>query len=370
MQAIAPVIAALEASGKVEISTYATSESMPVIAEFGVHARLLDDVLFANRPAACLSSIFDAHRPELLLSGSSPARGAAPETPEHFAILEARRRGLRSLAILDYWGMYEERFSRDGHSISPDLLPDRLCVLDQRASAELAAIGVPANRIAVTHNPWLDRLVARTTAAAVVQPGKSARKITVLLASQPLAETRVARRWLYDQFDLFECLLDAMPVQTTPELHATLQVLPHPSEDIARWKALLASAVRSDVKVELRVDRVIDLLQDADYLVTSHSTLAYEALYFGTPCISLHPGVENVKRFWMEDIGLSRFFHDGVALRQYLLASDPAGERQRVLTRKRELLASSQFFSDGRATERVLQEVNYLLDSSRRSYAQ
>ncbi len=50
MQAIAPVIVALEASGTVEVNTYVTNESLPVAAESGVHSRLLDDTSFATDP--------------------------------------------------------------------------------------------------------------------------------------------------------------------------------------------------------------------------------------------------------------------------------------------------------------------------------
>lgn len=359
MQAIAPVIAALDGTGAMEVSTYATRESWPVTVKLGLRAARLEETAFTTNPVAYVRSLFDDHRPDLILSGSSPVRGAAPETPEQFAILEARRRGLPSLAVQDYWGMYAERFTRDGMSLDHDLLPDRLCVLDRRALDDLGTLGVPRQRMSITHNPWLDRLVK--DAAAAVFTRRTSGAMTVLLVSQPLAEMQQVRNWPYDQYTLFEYLLAALPHASANRHGATIQILPHPSEDVSRWETLLARKGRTDVKVEIRYSEP-GLLSKADYVVTSHSTLAYEALYFGSPCISLRPDAESLPRHWIEDLGLSQVFHEVDSLRHYLTASDPAGERRRVMRLKHELGAVGLFFSDGKATGRVVHEIGGLLD--------
>ncbi len=358
MQSIAPVIAALRESAEFEVVSYATRESWPVTTALALGPVLLNEEAFEENPEACISSLFDLHAPQLILSGSSPSRKHSPETPEQFAILEAQKRNLPSLTVLDYWGMYAERFSSDGRTLDTRLLPDRLCVLDQRSRADLLAFGVPASLMAVTHNPWLDRLTRKTFLS---KPVTSSHCLKVLLASQPLAEMQKVRNWPYDQFDLFKCLLDAMPQAKTRHHEATLQILPHPSEVVSKWQTALASNPRPDVRIELCHEFTENLLLEADYLVTSHSTLAYEALYFGTPCISLRPVAERVMRLWIDDAGLSRVCQDSESLRLYLASSNPVAERERILRLKRDLTAASLFFSDGQATKRVMNELTGLL---------
>lgn len=358
MQAIAPVVAVLRKSADLQLVTYATRESWSVIYEMGLPVERLDEPRFAANPNAAISTLFDVHQPDLLLSGLSPVRGTAPETPEQFAILEARERGVPSLAVQDYWGMYAERFSRDGDALDRGLLPDRLCVLDRRARNDLVAFGVPVQSMTITHNPWMDRLVAE--AATHTRRGTSS-VLKVLLVSQPLAEMQHVRSRPYDQYIVFETLLAAMPQSTPNRLGVIIQVLPHPSEDRMRWQKLLGRTA-GDVRVELCQSVAPELLRDADYVVTSHSTLAYEASYFGTPCISLRPGAESLPRTWSDDIGLSQVFHDVDSLRQYLRLHDPGAERQRVLRLKKELAADGLFFSDGQATVRVVSEIVGLLD--------
>lgn len=358
MQAIAPVVAVLGKSADLQMVTYATRESWSVTYEMGLPVERLDEPTFAVDPNAAIRKLFDVHQPDLLLSGLSPVRGTAPETPEQFAILEARERGVPSLAVQDYWGMYAERFSRDGDALDRELLPDRLCVLDRRARDDLAAFGVPVQSMAITHNPWMDRLVAEASTPA--RCGASG-VLSILLASQPMAEMQHVRSRPYDQYTLFETLLRAMSQTETDRLGAIIKVLPHPSEDRRRWQELLRRRV-GDVQLELCQGAVPELLRDVDYVVTSHSTLAYEASYFGTPCISLRPDAESLPRTWSDDIGLSQVFHDVDSLRQYLRLHDPASERQRVLRLKKELVAGGLFFSDGQATTRVVNEIIGLLD--------
>lgn len=361
MQAIAPVVATLAGTGLVELATYATRESLPVTQELRLHATLLEAHGFTDNPVKCLEALFDTHRPDVVLSGTSPARGEAPETPEQFAILEARRRGVHSVAVQDYWGMYAERFARNGRCPDTELLPDRFCVLDRRAWADLELFGISADRMAVTHNPWLDRLVsiAARGGAEAHEPGSE--KVKVLFASQPLAEMQSVRGWHYDQYELFETLLKAMPHTWDGYQGATLLVLPHPREDVTRWDQVIADRAERDVEIVLCRAWDFALLRDADYLVTSHSTLAYEALYFGTPCISLRPGTGSSLRLWVEEAGLSHGFQDADSLQDYFATSNPASERRRVLARKQELIGAGLFFSDGQATARVVREVFDLL---------
>lgn len=260
--------------------------------------------------------------------------------------------------------MYIERFSKDGCSLAKDLLPDRLCVLDRRALSDLVAFGVPLDQMVVTHNPWLDRLVEQLTNKEFAQSLRTTRDITVLLISQPLAEMRQVRGWGYDQYTLFEYLLAAMPISGRYQAGATLQVLPHPSEDTARWKSLFARNGRLNINVVLCRNASPILLRDADYVVTSHSTLAYEALYFGTPCILLRPTVEAVLNSWIEDAGLAQVFYDVESLRRYLTTSDPECERIKGLRFKQELESAGLFFSDGKATGRVVEEALRLMNDA------
>ena len=147
--------------------------------------------------------------------------------------------------------MYTERFSRDGHNLAEDLLPDCLCVLDSRSWDDLKRFGVPAERMTITHNPWLDTLASQSSAAAPAMPTEPRKQsMTVLLASQPLAEMQRVRNLYYNQYTIFECLLAAMQKLKGLQPEPVIQVLAHPSEEISRWENRLASKPYGNVKVQ------------------------------------------------------------------------------------------------------------------------
>lgn len=260
--------------------------------------------------------------------------------------------------------MYVERFSRDGQSLAVDLLPDHLCVLDRKSWSDLRAMGVAVERMSITHNPWLDRLVTQSSVPHAQSHASSTHGITVMLASQPLAEMRRLRNWTYDQYDLFEQLLLALDELTSLGRVATLQVMPHPSEDLTRWQTLIDRGGHGRVQVELCQGNTRERMRQADLLVTSHSTLAYEALYFCTPCVSLRPTGRNTMSLWIEEAGLARLFQEAETLRHYLKTVDLAKERLRLQKLREELKVTGMFFSAGSATERVMQEVLRLLQKA------
>ncbi|NJM31807.1 MAG: hypothetical protein HC848_01615 [Limnobacter sp.] len=364
MQAIAPVVTRLCALDSMQVATCSTPQSSPITTALGLPATPFNQTAFATRPSDYIRELFDQHQPDLVLMGSSPAHGKTPQTPEQFAILEAHRRGLKSLSVLDYWGMYTERFSLNGQTVAHNLLPNRLCVLDSRCQQDLKAWGVPAHQMAITHNPWLDKLASQALGLAVIQTPAKHPGIAVVLASQPLAHMQSVRKWPYTQYTVFENLLQAMQgwtEQTTETwdhetneqqpkapIKTKLQIVPHPSENPADWQRLLARTKHGNVHIELLHHQTPDLLRGADYLVTSHSTLAYEALYFGTPCISLRPSATDTMNLWIEQAGLSQLFHDAESLLHYLVEHNPATERQRILALKEKWQAQKLFFQMGK----------------------
>src|SRR5438128_2414188 len=64
---------------------------------------------------------------------------------EKLFIDSARRLGIPSLAVLDFWSHYAVRFSDSGGSLA--FLPDRIAVMDSYAETEMIEAGIPGERI-------------------------------------------------------------------------------------------------------------------------------------------------------------------------------------------------------------------------------
>lgn len=359
MQAIVPVILALQKDASLELKVVTSRISRPVLEKFGVYADELDENLFDQDPSGCIQAVLDRTKPRLVVSGSSPARGASIETPEQYLIREARARGIRSLAVLDTWGQYLTRFPGHGGRVNESLVPDRLCVLDNICRNDLIDMGLPEDRLVVTHNPWLDRIfdpVGRQTRPLL---GGETQPWTVLYVSQPLAEFRPHRDWSYDQEEILFGLVEALAGAGRGRGHR-IHIWAHQAEDPQRWSDQ-SRFRRPEVEIFFDVERGDEIFRRVDFVVTSHSTLVYEALHHGVPCISFRPGGANLPPLITDRLKLAPAFTGVSGLRDYLSKMDVAAERQWILEKRRSLIQEKIFFNDGMATARVASEIRSML---------
>lgn len=352
VQTLIPVVEALRDHPRIESRVRSLRVSSSLFENRGIAAEPIDEELLAADPSRCINDILEQIQPALVVSGSSPARGIAPETPEQRLVLAARAHRIPTIGILDYWGMYRERFANASGRLDRSLVPDVLCALDTLCRDDLVRFGIPAAKIRITHNPWLDSLAAAFPIARAVPPAPRDAGWRVLFVSQPLAEMRGTRAWGYVQEDVLNGLLDALPVLTPSSKHR-VAVWYHPLESASRGYDLKHKA-RPWIDVSVSTERGMPFLQAADLVVTSHSTVAYEALHCGTPCVFYRPGAAQVDPLVTERVHLSPTFTDLEALRAFLKSFDSGVERVRIASLREELLKSRVFFSDGKATERVL----------------
>jgi hypothetical protein len=352
-QAVAPVAARLIRDG-VAVTLAAPSSVNDIFSDIGMSPTTIAGSDAATE-APEMAALFARVGPSLLLAGSSPARREPPATPEQFAILEARRRGVPSMAILDYWGMYRERFGWHEERVRSDLLPDCIGALDARCRDDLLHLGVPADRIVITHNPWLDRAVNEPVPPPAAE--LSLRGVRVLVVQQPLASISpdvVETFWRA----VIETVADALAERGDPPNQ--LIVWRHPAQPEMDASAMEGLS-RHGVSAMLSGTRGAAVLAHVDLLVTVHSTVAYEALHFGTPCVTLRVASADLPLTAVDDAGLTAVMRSFEQLHSFLGVVDPALARAELAHRRQLLTNAGVFFSDGQATSRCVQLASRLL---------
>lgn len=188
---------------------------------------------------------------DFLLCGTS-----VPSTFELEAISLARTAGLRSVALLDHWINYRERFSRDGRVT----LPDELWVVDETAERTAAEL-FPQLRVTRIDNPYRLDVLENLRGRAAARPADARGAVrTALYVTEPTSEH--AQRmygdpayWGYTETGALEWFL-ACATALDPAL-GRIVIRPHPSERRDKYTFALA---RAPLAVEFSVAR--DLLQD------------------------------------------------------------------------------------------------------------
>jgi hypothetical protein len=359
MQAIIPVVRELKRNDTFIVDVGALKVSHRLLHEDRISGEFLDVTDPGGGLSASINGLLDRKAPDLVLLGSSPAKGKAPDTLEQFCILGCRRRKIPTVSVLDFWGMYRERFVISGSRASSDLLPDILCVLDEHCRQDLIRLGVPSSRMRVTHNPWMD-LIAEN-ANKIHPPTEHTmgiEGICGLFVSQPLAEMQAFRHFDYDQHQILDLIIEALPVR--PGKCHRLLIWKHPGEDENRWKDM-SWKKRNDVEVRLIEERGASILSNVDFVATSHSTVIYEALYYGTTSLSVRPSEKCNPSLYSDELKLSKLTIGLTILTKYFKDFDSNKARRRLLDIKTKMLKNRIFFSDGRATYRVIEVIRQLL---------
>lgn len=186
-------------------------------------------------------------RSDVLLAGTS-AWGLRLEAR---AVLEARRRGVPSVGLLDFWSNYEPRLSFPERT-GLDACPDVLAVVDGTMRDDLVTLGVPSARLVVTGSPAFDRWLD----APARPPGHAGRSVVFL--SQPL-------RALYgDALGYDELVVLEATARISADLGAPLVVRPHPREDRGALEAVIATlpgeiafSTEADLGADLAAARVV-----------------------------------------------------------------------------------------------------------------
>jgi len=182
---------------------------------------------------------------QILISGSGWA-----SDHEHQARRLARQRGIPSVAVLDHWLNYRERFQRGGE----EQLPDALWVADAEA-ATLASATFPTLPVVQLPNHWLESLcstVQELRSKTDPQPRRPARRLLYLLepirvpwsqgpaGASEAGEIQGLRYWLQQ----LPRLIEQGWVAPQHALEA-LALRPHPSEPAGKYDVLIAEASRT-----------------------------------------------------------------------------------------------------------------------------
>ncbi|KQW99910.1 hypothetical protein ASC94_30700 [Massilia sp. Root418] len=166
---------------------------------------------------------------------------------EHAARRLARQQGKHSIAVLDHWTNYRERFERGGEQV----LPDELWVSDRHALA-LARRLFPAIPVRQQPNAYLDGLVAEVhaceraataalasaAATAAQQAGTAPQPARVLYVLEPIRQAwgELSEPGEFAALDFFIAGLDRL--QLGPQVDIRLR--PHPSDPPGKYDAWLA----------------------------------------------------------------------------------------------------------------------------------
>jgi hypothetical protein len=149
---------------------------------------------------------------------------------EHRARQIARDRGMRSIAVIDHWVNYSDRFVRNGEQV----LPDEIWVSDTYA-AEIARATFPTVRVIQQPNIYLAELVAEVKSCQLLTPVRASHRVLYVLEPIRHAWGELAENGEFLALDYFMAERQRAGI----ELDAEIRLRPHPSDPPGKYNEWL-----------------------------------------------------------------------------------------------------------------------------------
>ncbi len=246
----------------------------------------------------------------------------------------ARAAGAPTLAFVDSWWGYDNRFADPGEG-GRSILPDVIAVVDETARQGMLGAGHGAGSLRILGSPHLDALRAMRPRAGERGGRFRARQgldgeCACLFVSQPLERALPggARDWGFNELTTLAALAAAaaaLPEETRRRFR--LLVLPHPEDDAA---ALARAAAAAPVPCRvLSGEPPLDAVCGADLVCGMFSMLLTEAALLGRVVLSVQLGLKREDMLVTNMVGATRCARTPEELAEMLrdLACDPACRR-------------------------------------------
>lgn len=225
--------------------------------------------------------------PELVLCGTSWGEF----TVDKIAILEARKRGIPSISVVEHWSMYRERFCKyiNGNPAGePAYYSDTIWVNDEYARQEAHRSGIPFAKLEIAGQTFLEQKLQQLKLIENNPKSNMAKDKIVFLSERIRDDFEIGSSLDrgYDEYEALELLLKSI------SLNEGLLIKLHPQEPPDKYQRYLELDPRIEV---LSTCDLNELFLGARKIVGMESMALLEAALIRADVISFTPRADGKK---------------------------------------------------------------------------
>lgn len=228
---------------------------------------------------------------EVLKNSTSLLSGTGWGDSEYLVRLEAKKRSIKNIAVIDHWTNYEERFTRNGN----EELPDLILVSDKYAFdtaknlfPEIPIIQLP--NIYLKQEAELAKLARTRECRSLIE--------NILIIATPIRKKNQGLE--FSAIEFFMNSLDKINLSNKP---TKIKLRPHPSESPKKYD--LIKKKYDNLATEFTISKnslLHDDLAWSDLVVGINSFALVVALFAKIPTMSISPPGSNEYMLPQEDI--------------------------------------------------------------------
>lgn len=288
----------------------------------------------ANRfgPSA-IEALVERERPDLIFTATSSGLSIEKQITKI-----AKEPGIKTVALMDFWGNYRLRFSDPGTG-NLNYLPDAILAIDRVMKQEMIKNGFESAKIFITGSPAFDNLGQR-------KKNPPAGKFIAFFC-QPFSELARKGETVDQGFDEIGVLKDLVEVLGSLGVKLPVKIKLHPKAKISgKFSGIINQAKKLDVSLENKLS-VADLIENSAIVTGMNSVILFKAALAGKKVLSYQPDRKGVDPLASNRLGLSQAVYTKekleLALKKLILAKPQ--QKKRALVEK---------YTRNRSTEKVM----------------
>ncbi len=244
------------------------------------------EILSVDATKRDFKKLIETYHPRAIVTGTSMPTSPGGQLENKMRLL-AREKNIFSVAILDHWSNYKERFLLR-KKFNTKYLPDIFCIMDSRAKDEMLAEGFPESILKITGQPAFDglselsanfnslRILTRQTM------GLKESDTLIGFVSEPVKNDYENSRGYTEETVLSDLIAHILPsVQ-----NSILGVKFHPREEIRKFAHLEKASNRVIFLTQFSSDQ---FLAASDIIIGMTSSLLIQAQLLGLKPLSYQP---------------------------------------------------------------------------------
>ena len=358
---ISPVIRRLKEDSKLKVVAIGHKFAEKNFTDQNIPYKTINDYNLSDVSVSSMGKILEKESPDLVLTGTSTQDKNNSDVIEQTITLAAQRMNINSLAVLDFWGNYEDRFNDTYTGKHFKFLPTKIAIMDNYTKKDMLEECFPEDILVITGNPHFDNLESKARNFTETEKQNIRKQISpesdlILFYASNAWRINNLGYWDLDNIQLINEVLNDLPEKQRKKTGLVTKLHPRiPEEDSKE----INRYIKQNQNIRLITNiHPQELVLASNLTLTPFSTVGIEAVYMKKPCISIQPGL--IREDYLSILtknGIIPFGHtteDCKSLIQKAILDTQYREIELINK-------ASSFRTDGKATERVTDLVYSML---------
>ena len=218
-----------------------------------------------------------------------------------------KQKGIKTIAIIEHWSLYLERFKLNNSFIYPDYI----FLNDEIALKESINDGLPEDKLIISGNPYLCDLSKRKLKAENIHTWRynnnlNDKRVFTFISESFKEDFKHNNHQGFDEYEVISLIMEMMS-----EFSFQLLIRKHPSETDNKYCELIGENVKIDQNSSFD-----SIIEHSDYIIGMGSIFLIEASMFRKDIISFRPN-EKIE-FIGNKVGLTNKIINNLELQMFI----------------------------------------------------